>query len=114
MRSATACAPPGWSAASTRPTPASTSSFPGLARSNRLDLTQDRWEAVQARAASHRVAKLRLHAVFDRVQLDVLAGPRDRDRFQHADARLVELVLVLGLEQRVVLRLQNVAGEAPE
>src|SRR5438874_12720080 len=47
-----------------------------------------------------------LHAVLDGEQLNVLAGARDRDRLQHADARLVELVLVLGLEQGVVLRLQ--------
>ena len=44
-------------------------------------------------------------AVLDRVELDVLAGPGRRDRFEHPDSGLVELVLVLGLKQRVVLRL---------
>src|SRR2546423_9461407 len=54
------------------------------------------------------------HAGLDRVELEVLARSRRRDRFQHADARLVELVLVLGLEERVLLRLQDVPRVAPE
>src|SRR6266513_2468192 len=53
-------------------------------------------------------------AVLDRFELDVLAGTCDGDRLQQADARPIELVLVLRLEQRVVLRLQNVSREAPE
>src|SRR4029077_14545301 len=54
-------------------------------------------------------ARWRLQAVFDRGELDVLAGTGRRDRLEHSDARLVELVFVLGFEQRVLLRLEYVA-----
>src|SRR5215475_11955749 len=55
-------------------------------------------DAVGGRAAAHRRYP-RSDAVLDRVELDVLAWAGDRDRFQHADTRRVELVLVVRLDQ---------------
>src|SRR5439155_11937851 len=52
-------------------------------------------------------------AVLDCLELNVLAGTRYGERLQQADAGPIELVLVLRLEQRVVLRLQDVPAEAP-
>src|SRR5256885_1559200 len=54
-----------------------------------------------------------LPAVLDCLELNVLAGTRYGERLQQADTGPIELVLVLGLEQRVVLRLQDVPAEGP-
>src|SRR5438309_12125510 len=54
-----------------------------------------------------------LLVVLDRVELNVLAAAVERNRLQQADGRCVELVLAVRLDQRVVLRLQDVPAEAP-
>src|SRR5437879_7886267 len=76
----------------------------------------DRTRAFAEVSACGLATALRLNSLLvllDRVELNVLAAAVERNRLQQADGRCVELVLAVRLDQRVVLRLQNVPGEAP-